>query len=473
MPTLPTDQPQFLFDDAWIADSRRLVRRWLPAAVHPEPVVQADRPWEGAAVVLYGSVVPVPGGGWRLYYSNFNPGAAVQADGPRRTRSCLLLAESDDGLHWRKPALDLVPDVDGGPTNVVFCPGLHLDAPSVMTDPADSARPWKLISFGYPGGFDWQDERFGMHAYHSADGLHWQPLRADGKRVLRAGDRSAVLAERVGGEYWLYTRHPEMGKQTGGRAVYLSRSADFRDWTEPELVLRPDLGDEPGIEFYGMPVFRRHGWFFGLLEYWQSDTDTIEVHLAVSRDGHAWQRPCRRPFIGASYPWNRKWSSCASNGPIVLNEEMVFYFGGRMTSHHYSTSLVHGAIGRAALPLDRFCALEGLHHGGQFTTPLFTWPGGDLTLNADTRESFESHPMQCNGEIGVEVLEPSGTEWPEWCGPQRAVFRGNTHCRCRVDPGVVRWAGNRSLSGLAGRELRLRFHLRHARLYTFAAAASP
>jgi hypothetical protein len=386
-----------------------------------------------------------------------------------------MLAESDDGLHWRKPELGLVADVDGRPTNIAFCPGIHLDAPSLVFNAEDSEAPWKLISFGYDGGgaIDWQDERVGMHAYASPDGLHWHPVRADGKRVLRAGDRSAVMAEKPNGEYWLYTRHPEMGGQTGGRAVYLSRSRDFRDWTEPALVLRPDLGDEPGVEFYGMPVFRRHDWFLGLLEYWQSDTDTIEVHLAVSRDGEHWQRPCRRPFIAATFPWNRKWSSCASNGPILLNEEMVFYFGGRMTSHHYTTSLLHGAIGRAALPLDRFCAIEGLHHGGQFTTPAFVWPGGELAVNADTRESFESHPLHCNGEIGVDVLDADGAGWPEWSGPQRAVFHGNTHCRCRIGTGIVRWPAARSLATLTGRTVRLRFHLRHARLYTLAATTSP
>lgn len=471
MNTLASNQPQYLFDDAWFADTRHLVRRWQPASVYPEPVIQADRPWEGAALVLYGSVVPAPGGGWRLYYSNFNPGAMAAAGGARAARSAMMVAESDDGLRWRKPELDLFLDASGGPTNVVLCPGLQLDAPSVRQDAADPAEPWKLLSFAFdPGAADWQHESFGMHAYTSLDGLRWQPVRRDGKRVLRAGDRSALMADTIDGEYWLYTRHPEMGRLTGGRAVYLSRSSDFRNWTEPELVLRPDLGDEPGVEFYGMPVFRRHGWFVGLLEYWQSDTDTIDVHLAVSRDGRNWQRPWRQPFIAGTYPWNRRWSSCASNGPIILNEAMVFYFGGRMTSHHYTTSMLHGAIGRAALPLDRFCAIEGLNHGGQFTTPALVWPGGELALNADTRESFCSHPLQCNGEIGIEVLDAGGTAWADWSGVQQASFRGNTHCRCRVGAGVVRWPGDRSLAALAGREVRLRFHLRHARLYTFAAA---
>ena len=264
-----------------------------------------------------------------------------------------------------------------------------------------------------------------------------------------------------------------MFAQAGARAVYLSRSRDFREWSAPELVLAPDLSDEPDVEFYGMAVFRRHGWFLGLLEYWRSDVDTIEVHLAFSRDGRRWSRPQpRRPFIPASFPWNAKWSSCASNGPLYLNEQMAFYFGGRWTSHHYDSAQLHGAIGYASLPLDRFCALEGLAHGGRFTTPAFDWPGGDLAVNADTRESYESHPLHCNGDLGVEVIGGDGQPLPAWSGEQRAEFRGNTHCRGRVEPGIVRWPGDRSLAELKGRRLALRFHLRHARLFTFTARES-
>lgn len=469
--TLTAGQPQFLFDDMWIADARRLVRRWLPATVWPEPVLTADRPWEGPAIVLYGSVLPRPGGGWRLYYSNFVPAFLAQQTPPSPARACTMLAESDDGLHWNKPELDIVPLPDGRPTNIVHTPGRHWDSPSLLFEPADSASPWKMIAFstdpalgeGWNGGW-------GMYALGSRDGLHWTPLPPDGRRVLRAGDRSNLLGERVDGEYWLYTRHPEMGERVGGRAIYLSRSQDFLDWTEPELVLRPDLADEPDVEFYGMPVFRRHGWFIGLLEFWHSDTDTIEVHLAVSRDGRRWQRPTvRAPFIAGVHAWNRRWSSCASTGPLALGDQLLFLFGGRFTSHHYDAANLHGAIGRASLPLDRFCALEGLGHGGQFTTPAFTWPGGALLLNADTRESFASHPFHCNGELAVEVLDAGGQPLPEWSGERRALFRGNTHCRGIAQPGAVTWPGERSLAVLAGQPLRLRFHLRHARLFTFAA----
>ena len=64
--------PQYLFDDALIATQQRLVRRWLPATVHPWPVIVPDRPWEGRMPVLYGTLLPRPTGRvlavlWQLY----------------------------------------------------------------------------------------------------------------------------------------------------------------------------------------------------------------------------------------------------------------------------------------------------------------------------------------------------------------------------------------------------------------------
>jgi hypothetical protein len=104
-----------------------------------------------------------------------------------------------------------------------------------------------------------------------------------------------------------------------------------------------------------------------------------------------------------------------------------------------------------------------------FDTPPFDWPGGELTLNADTREDFTSHPMHLNGEITVEVHDGEGSPLPEWSGGNAATFRANTHCRARLMDGTVRWPGERKLAELNGRKVRLWFGLRHARLFTFEA----
>jgi len=263
-----------------------------------------------------------------------------------------------------------------------------------------------------------------------------------------------------------------MFERTGGRAVSKSESANFLKWSEPELILAPTLEDEPDIEFYGASVFERHGWLMALIEYWDRRLDLLTTHIAFSRDWKQWIRPHRQPFIPPTAHWNKAWTSCASNGPIYVGDQMVFYFGGRMTSHSYDSAQQYGAIGYASLTLDRFCALEATT-GGHFITPALQWPEGDLVVNADPRESFQSHPMVTDGRIEVEVLKPDGQPWPGWSGPDRAIFHRNTHNRGRILDGRVLWPDNRSLAGLKGESFALKFTLVHARLYTLQAATPP
>jgi len=448
---LPLNVPQFFFDDALIAHQMRLTRRWLPAMVFPKPVLEADRPWEGRQLVLFGTVVPMPEGGYRLYYSCFTP-----AEGNAK----FLLATSPDGFHWEKPVLNTVEWQGSTANNIVLDPTLHNDSPSVIFEPDDPKAPYKMIT--YHGRTDGES---GLHGYYSADGLRWEMLPGP---LLVTGDRTNLMATKPNGKYVVYTRHREMMVHHCARSVYRSESEDFVHWSDLELVLTPDLDDEPDIEYYGMSVFERHGWYFGLMEYWDGLHDCIETRLFISRDGKCWQKAGRAPFIGATYDWNRKWSGCDSHGPIIINDSMLFYFHGRWTSHHYTAGQQWGVIGYASLPVDQFCALEATS-GGQLDTVPLEWPGGELILNADTRESYESHPGHLNGEIRIEVLDAASEPLPQWSGENKAIFRGNTFCRNRDQRGPALWPRDRKMDTLQGQTIRLRFILKHARLFTFAA----
>jgi len=456
---LALNTPQYFFDDTLIAHQQRLVRRWLPAKVFPEPVIVPDKPWEGRMLVLFGTIIE-GADGYRMYYCDFSPTVRLPQ---------MLVATSQDGLHWNKPELGVIPINGDSRNNIVLAADKTFDSPSIVLDPDDATSPYKMIVFQQgDNDVSWGDT-YGMYAYTSADGLHWTKPECP---VLKAGDRSNLLPNKENGKFILYTRHPRMMQEQGARAIYRSESDDFTNWTEPELVLAPDLFDAPDVEYYGMSVFQRHGWYFGLLEYWKSDIDTIETHLVVSRDGKEWLRnPLREPFIAPTYDWNRTWTSCASNGPIILKEQMVFYFGGRFAGHHYDTAQQHGVIGYASLPLDRFCALEGTWKGLLVTQPI-RWPGGDLVVNADTRQSYQSHPGSHTGQINVEVLDADGTPLPEWSGERQGGFSGNTHSRARFGNEKVAWPSERSMDELRGRDIRLRFHLSHARLFTIEARGS-
>lgn len=453
---LAPNTPQYFFDDALIAHHQCVVRRWLPAKIFPKPIVEPDRPWEGRILGLFGTILPDEEG-YRLYYSSFTPGGEYGK---------VMLARSQDGFSWNKPKLNCVEWHGSTANNIVLWPTHDLDSPSVIFEAQDKEAPYKMVSFQVDHSHSGWRETRGLYGSVSQDGVHWTSTSA---RMINAGDRTNMMASRPGGKYVAYTRHPDMMQIMGARSIYRSESPDFQEWSEPELVLAPDLEDEPDVEYYGMSVFERHGWYIGLLEYWRSAADVLETYLVVSRDGKKWLHPTpRRPFIGASYDWNRTWSSCTSNGPIIINEQMVFYFGGRWTSHHYDSAQQYGTIGYASLPLDRFCALEATYNGLLVTQPLL-WPGGDLVFNVDTRDSYDSHPSMYGGEIAVEVLDGDSQPLAGWSGNDKPTYSSNTHQRCHIYEGLLRWPGERSLDALRGQAIRLRFHLNHARLFTIEA----
>lgn len=458
---IPINTPQYFLDDELIQDQRKLVRRWLTPKICPEPIIVPDRPWEGRMVSMLGQVLPEPDGGYRMYYTGFIPNQ-VPFTKP-------LMCFSDDGFTWTKPELGIVEWNGSKANNILMLPEWHTDAPGIAIDPNDPEFPYKMIAFQCDDVTQfYKSPNCGMYVWKSRDGLHFEKYPG---QVLRAGDRSALMTTKQNGKFMFYTRHYDMWEHVGGRAIYLSESEDFLNWTEPELVLAPDLEDEPDVEFYGMPVFERNGWFFGMLEYWRQAIDTVEIQLAISRDGRNWLRPYPRPtFLGNENHWHSKSIYCANSGPIIMNEQMVFYFGGRHIAHDYDSAQQSGAIGYASMPIDRFCAIEGTN--GRFTTVPIEWPDADLVVNADTRESFTSHPMAIDGEIAVEVFEAEGGPLPGWSGDDQGVFRGNTHCRCRIYDGTVRWPNGKSLRELAGKTICLRFHLKHARLFTITASQS-
>src|ERR1043166_2408603 len=215
---LTPNLPQFFFDDTLIADARRLKRRWMITKVYPEPLLRPDKPWEGRALCLYGSVFPDPKGhGWRMYYSNWLPGHAFKHDGDNTPLApSVMLAMSEDGLSWTKPELDLN-DFHGQRSNIVISTGKHLDSPTFLHEPADKKRPWKFLTFSYENWHPGFGPTWGIYEAFSKDGIHWTPQR--NKPCDAVGDRITLMPARWRGKYVVHTRaFPEETDYRHGRA---------------------------------------------------------------------------------------------------------------------------------------------------------------------------------------------------------------------------------------------------------------
>ncbi len=438
---------QLLLDDFWIEDQQRLTRQWHQADIFPEPVLRPEEPWEGTNVTLYGSVMRL-GERWRLYYTTYKP-----LEDP-----IMCVAESDDGLHWERPIVGTI-EYDGSTqNNIVACPA---NCPSVMHDPDDTTAPFKMIRVGALG------QARGILGATSKDGLHWTGEECI---LTPCGDVQSLWPERVDGQYVITLKTARGRERYGTRCVSIALSDDFRTFSEPELIHRPDLVDAADIEYHGMPGFPYGDLHLGMLERWHNVPNFIEVQLSWSHDLKQWHRPPpTEPFIGPTFPWNLGWSTCCSSGPVQVGNQLWFYFGGRSDCHFHVKQAPpqYSAVGLATITVDRFASISAGFMEGKLVTVPMTWPGGDLLLNASTTRHHDGYPLDGGGQMHVEVQDEEGRPLEGFSGDDHAVFTGNVPTRGTVDLATVRWPGDRSLSELAGRRLKLVFRMRDAHLYSF------
>ncbi len=328
------NQSQLFVDDACVASRENVVRTVHPGQKFPQPVLQADVPWEGndqdSRVYVYGTVLRDDTTGlFRMWYN---------------CGSKLLLATSDDGLHWQRPNLGLV-EYQGDRNNNILPIQLH--SPSITFDSAATGRgepPYRLL--GYTGN--------GYSVAHSADGLRWSFY--DKNPVLAGGDTCTLMFDPATREYLAFHKLYREHRGHRRRLVYLSSSSDVQSWTKPRLVMAPDKYDdaqtraEGGIcsEFYNMSCFPYGGQYLGLVTHFryagppsekgpqQSPADgPIDVQLVTSRDGRSWQRLRERQVVIANGPHAYD-AGCilgVCNQPTLVGDQMWLYYTAITTTH--------------------------------------------------------------------------------------------------------------------------------------------
>jgi hypothetical protein len=369
-----------------------------------------------------------------------------------------------------------LPTKDGARHNAILF-ATHL--PSIRKDNADPdpARRYKMICFIY--------EPKAVRGYHtmvSPDGLNWTRSSATpicpGRDVINAYyderlKRYVALAK-IMTPYRGHTR----------RIFYVTSSADFVNWTKPELAIAPDLEDDAGslarieevrpildrpddpaemrTEFYGNGFYQAESctlafpWVFTVnarSRIGNNEEGPFEVQLAVTRDLAEWQRPFRVPAIprGRVGEWDGGLQMTASQALRVGDEIWLYYCG---SNHTHGTPVLYrpddpdrkakftSSIGLAKWKLDRFVSADA--SDGTLTTVPITYSGNRLELNA-------------RGRVRVELLDAAGTSLAL---SQPLAGDSLRH--------TVRWPDADIVAARRGRPVVLRFHLRGAELYSFA-----
>lgn len=431
---------------------------------HPaNPVLRAEHPWEDR-VSLYGTVRREPADGlFRMWYLT-GPAREgfVQVRRRRALANITLLgyAESDDGVHWRKPWLHQL-DYEGSTANNLIDVGrTNCEGFAVLRDDRDPdpERRYKALYWEH-GGVDtfmeWQGrtiwgsgEGDGMWMSFSPDGRRWtncpeNPVIAQGSDTTQ----SLVWDARLG-RYVVYGRFG-----AGGRRVARAESADGVHFTAPALVFAPDEADEEGTQFYGMPLGLYEGVYLGMVWIYREGVDgTIDTALACSRDGIHWERVLdRQTFLPLGQPgsWEDGMAR-VSQDFIVAGERIYLYYGGVEGPHggrkFARVERRHApAIGLATLRRDGFVSLSAGDEEGRILTTPIRAAGTELRVNA-----------RCRGQLRVEVTDDLGAPLPGYtCGPMAGDW---TDIAVPFD---------RPWAALAGQQIRLRFRLVQTDLFSY------
>ncbi|MEA2735698.1 MAG: hypothetical protein QOE14_2149, partial [Humisphaera sp.] len=472
-------------------------RRVLNPSVRHEknPLIKSDKPWE--TQIAWNSVYRDPRSGkYQLWYQAWNVTAK------ERAKTCVVAyAESDDGVHFTKPPLDLFPFNDVAKTNIVLIgSGGHSYryCNSVLVEPRDP-DPAKRYKMAY---FDW-GKNPGLFVAFSPDGIHWtkhskEPL----SRITYEGYESPVpFADEKEKRPWatplsmsdavdvffdpqrkVYAWYGKMwidgpaGAMAWKHAMGRSESKDFLHWSRPELVLAPDDLDKPHVEFHTSPVFFHEGVYFSLNQILDraSGEGVIDVELMTSRDGLRWERNFRNEFF---LPRSREKGAFDSGSvftnatPVILDDEIRFYFGGYAGGATGADNLTGASgVGVATIPRDRFAGIRPveksdqptlktpLENVGQVTLkPIELSKEMKITINADARD----------GEIRVELLDEEMRRVRGFSREEASVITGDSLRH------AVKWK-EKTLADLPPGQYHLRAHLDHATLFAVSIApASP
>jgi len=515
---------QLLVDDYLIASSEGLATTLHPMTKHPKPVLQAEAPWERPAVGgLWGipnAVYDPDAGLYKLWYLSLG---TFPARNRQRDPTYHCYATSKDGLNWERPNLGLFKHDGSAENNIVASRGSPSPNGGVLdcAEMAGLEPPDRRYKTTRCLGSDDQG-RVAHGVSFSSDGVHWHHYADNpvisgfsrGDVITCAKLREPAFPEDIPGlpsaKYALFPKvHPQLGRFRRRSFAMCTSEADlggnpFTQWTEPHLVLMPDLlddemaeerlaaakplllldhPDDHRCEFYGVIVWRTGDVFLGLIWIYDASYEysrfgssnqyaIVDVQLASSRDLLHWERlGARQPVIARGDPDAFDSHMIFKHShPVTVGDEWWVYYVGFNEGHtarncydetmrqQYHADVKAGRrhfqkIGLAKVRRDGYISRDAGPEGGTLSTRLLQTGGSHLELNAVVAEG---------GALTVEVQDGQGRPLPGFAATDCTPVTGDSLRH------QVRWGDRRGDDGWRERPVHLRFHLRDAALYGFA-----
>jgi hypothetical protein len=256
----------------------------------------------------------------------------------------------------------------------------------------------------------------------------------------------------------------QAGKEAGEyddsfRTRGISTSKDLIHWTPPRMTIYPDALDDADAQIYGHISFPYESMWLGMLRVYhfaRTGWKQVDIELTASRDGTNWSRVGNREIflpLGGPESWERDYTDPAHSGPILVGDELWIYYRGSRNLKAEKDDWEF-ACGLAKLRRDGFVSIDAADQTGSLITRPLTYSGRALHLNARVAPG---------GQIRVGLLELEG-------GPIAGY--GTEHCSPISGDSTdfeVSWDSGGNLSAARGsrEQVRLKFELKNAQLYSF------
>ena len=505
---------ELFVDDALIERLSGKAELRLQHPVPKEIAMEHKEPWEGSGCV-YHSIFR-DGDRYRMYYAAGHLDVTPNGVNAGTHGQFCCYAESEDGIHWLKPSLGLHEFNGSTANNIVMVRQRVGDAtsepgePAVFKDenpdaPQDARYKALLPASRLPA-----DNRRGLLAFKSPDGLHWSPM--SDKPIITDGafdSQNLAFWDVTHGLYRAYWRYFTKGGHNdekvwnpqGHRAIRTATSKDFLNWKDqadlqyvdspseqlytnqvkpyhraphvligfparyverghddgPDHEAREPAGPERtrlwSASLRALPEFENRQWRAKASErYGRALTEGL---FMASRDGvmfQRWNEGFLRPGIERNGTWNYghqmiAWHPVETKGMLEGAPNELSFFA--VESYWTGTS---DLLRRYTLRLDGFVSVNAPMSGGELITQPVTFTGNHLWLNFSTSAA---------GSVQVELQDKEGKPLSGYSIDDCEVLFGDT-----IDRNVV-WKSKPDLSAIVGRTVRLRFVLRDADVFSF------
>ncbi len=474
-----------LFADDFLIEELSGAGRVLHHPVPKEIVIEHGAPWEGSYCNNHS--VFKDGDLYRMYYAGVHYDVQQGKVIDDEHGFFLCYAESDDGIHWRKPDLGLYTFRGSKNNNIIMTEdsigGVRAAASSaaVFIDENPDAAPdakYKAVISNYTamGGVPQ-----GALVFKSRDAIHWLPM--NNKPVISGGSfdsQNLGFWDSYQKQYRTYWRY--MAGEKHIRSIRTASSPDFLHWSnvaDLEYVSSPEehLYNNVIKTYYrapqvimGFPIrYVEREWSNAAInalpesEHRKLRSSSVkrfgealtEGLFMTSRDGvlfNRWNEAFFRPGIERPGTWNYGhqfigWTMVETKSALAgAPDELSFY---ATESSWTDTSTL---LRRYTLRLDGFVSVNAPMKGGILITKPFTFKGTSLHLNFSTSAA---------GSIRVEVLDKEGNPIPGFALEDCDEIFGDAIER------RISWKNNYNISSLQGLLVRLKFVMKDADLYAF------